>query len=118
MVPLGMQVSRIGARRRRVGPPSPTPTCSASPPSRAHRPCGLGDRTGSLTRDKDGDIVLIRAEDINTVPPNDAATTVVTCADTSNVDTVIARGEIRKRAGKLVGVDMPWLRQEAEQSRD
>ena len=31
---------------------------------------------------------------------------------------MIVRGEIRKRAGKLVGIDMPWLRQEAERSRD
>jgi sortase (surface protein transpeptidase) len=29
------------------------------------------------------DIVLIRADDINTIPLNDPAATVVTCADTS-----------------------------------
>lgn len=80
--------------------------------------CGLGGRTGSLTPGKDADIVLIRADDINTLPLNDPAATVVTFADTSNVDTVIVRGEVRKRAGKLVGVDMAWLRQEAERSRD
>jgi 5-methylthioadenosine/S-adenosylhomocysteine deaminase len=80
--------------------------------------CGLGNRTGSLIPGKDADIVLIRAHDINTIPLVDPAATVVTYADTANVDTVIVRGEIRKRAGKLVGIDLPRLRQEAERSRD
>ncbi|MCM2388622.1 amidohydrolase family protein [Streptomyces albipurpureus] len=80
--------------------------------------CGLEDRVGSLSIGKDADIVLIRADSINTMPLVDPVATVTTSADTSNVDTVIVRGEIRKRDGRLVGVDMPRLRALAEESRD
>ncbi|MFE2449453.1 amidohydrolase family protein [Streptomyces sp. NPDC021218] len=80
--------------------------------------CGLADRIGTLAPGKDADIVLIRADDINTMPLVDPVATVVTSADTANVDTVIVRGEIRKRAGKLVGVDLARLRADAERSRD
>lgn len=80
--------------------------------------CGLDHRTGTLTVGKDADIVLIRADSINTMPLVDPVSTVVTSADTSNVDTVIVGGEIRKRDGKLVGVDMARLRTLAENSRD
>lgn len=80
--------------------------------------CGLEDRVGSLSIGKDADIVLIRADSINTMPLVDPVATVTTSADTSNVDTVIVRGEIRKRDGQLIGVDMPHLRALAEESRD
>lgn len=80
--------------------------------------CGLGDRIGTLAPGMDADIVLIRADDINTMPLVDPVATVVTSADTANVDTVIVRGEFRKRAGKLVGVDLARLRADAERSRD
>lgn len=63
--------------------------------------CGLGHRTGSLTPGKDADIVLIRADQINTFPVIDPVATVVVCADTSNVDTVLVRGAVRKREGQL-----------------
>ena len=35
-----------------------------------------------------------------------------------NVDTVIVAGTIKKRGGKLVGVDLARIRRLAEQSRD
>ena len=38
-----------------------------------------------------------------TAPVIDPVATVVLCADTANVDTVIIGGKIRKRDGKLVG---------------
>jgi 5-methylthioadenosine/S-adenosylhomocysteine deaminase len=63
--------------------------------------CGLGHRTGSLTPGKDADIVLLRADQINTFPVVDPAATVVVCADTSNVDTVLVRGTVQKRNGAL-----------------
>ncbi len=80
--------------------------------------CGLEQRVGSLTPGKDADIVLVRADAINTFPVVDPIATVVTSADTSNIDTVLVRGEFRKRGGVLVGVDMTRLRSLIEQSRD
>jgi cytosine/adenosine deaminase-related metal-dependent hydrolase len=80
--------------------------------------CGLEARTGSLTPGKDADIILIRADAINTFPVIDPLGTIVTSADTSNVDTVLVRGEVRKRDGRLTGVDLPALRATVQRSRD
>jgi len=38
--------------------------------------------------------------------------------DTSNVDTVIIAGTVKKRGGRLVGVDVARVTRLAEQSRD
>jgi 5-methylthioadenosine/S-adenosylhomocysteine deaminase len=80
--------------------------------------CALEDRTGSLTPGKAADIVLVRADDINTLPSPDPVGTVVACADTSNVDTVIVGGQIVKRDGKLLNADMTRLRSIAVDARD
>ena len=81
------------------------------------RLAGLSHKTGSLTPGKQADIVLIRADDINLYPSNNAIGTVVHAADRSNVDTVIVGGRIRKVGGKLLGVDMSALKQATEDSR-
>lgn len=78
---------------------------------------GLADKTGTISPGKEADIVLIRADDINLYPSNNALGTVVQAADRSNVDTVIIGGRIRKRAGKIVGLDMPKLKRMVEESR-
>ncbi|HWH26408.1 MAG TPA: amidohydrolase family protein [Pseudolysinimonas sp.] len=79
---------------------------------------GLAHKVGSITVGKDADLVLIRADAINTMPIVDPYATVAVSADVSNVDTVIVRGEIRKRDGKLLGVDLARLRNDADASRD
>jgi hypothetical protein len=38
--------------------------------------------------------------------------------DTSNVDTVFIAGKLMKWKGQLVGVDLRWISQLVEQSRD
>src|SRR5262245_18076879 len=78
---------------------------------------GLLDKIGTLTPGKEADVVLIRAEDINTMPVCNALDTVVQLASTANVDTVIIGGEIRKWHGKLVGVDLRRHRQQVVDSR-
>lgn len=80
--------------------------------------CGLGDRIGSLAVGKEADIVLIRADAINTMPLVDPVGTVVCSADTANVDTVLVQGKVRKRAGQLIDADLPRLRRLSEESRD
>jgi len=78
---------------------------------------GLAQKCGSLTPGKEADIVMIRTDDINLYPSNNAIGTVVAAADIRNVDTVIIGGAIRKFRGKLVGVNMTTFRQQVDESR-
>ena len=79
---------------------------------------GLADRVGSLTPGKQADIVLIRATDVSTFPATDPAGTVTAVATAGNVDTVLVGGEIRKRHGRLVGVDLAAEQACLRESRD
>ncbi|MET8309673.1 amidohydrolase family protein [Micromonospora sp. NPDC005173] len=79
---------------------------------------GLGDLTGSLTPGKQADLLVVRADDINTMPLNDAVGTLVLGADPRNIETVVVAGRIRKADGHLVGVDLDELRREVTASRD
>jgi 5-methylthioadenosine/S-adenosylhomocysteine deaminase len=78
---------------------------------------GLADKVGSISPGKEADILMIRADDINLYPLNNAIGTAVQAADRSNVDTVIVGGRIRKRGGKIVGLDMQKLKRMVEESR-
>jgi cytosine/adenosine deaminase-related metal-dependent hydrolase len=79
---------------------------------------GLGDVTGSLTPGKQADLLVVNAEDINTMPLNDAIGTLVLGADARNIDTVLVAGKVRKWNGALIGVDVDALRGEVTASRD
>ena len=79
---------------------------------------GLESIIGSLTPGKDADLILIRTDQINTMPVVDPVATVVISADTSNVDTVFVRGQAVKRDGALLNVDMGRLRRLGDASRD
>jgi 5-methylthioadenosine/S-adenosylhomocysteine deaminase len=79
---------------------------------------GLERKVGSLTPGKEADIVLLRTDAPNTLPFNSAYGAIVTAMDTSNVDTVMIAGQVRKRGGKLVGVDLADLGRKAAASRD
>ncbi len=78
----------------------------------------LDSRTGSLTPGKEADIVMLRADTLNVMPLNNAAGTIVTLMDTSNVDTVIVAGKMVKQNGKMLGVDQAALLVKIEASRD
>lgn len=80
--------------------------------------CGLASRTGSLSIGKDADIVIIRGTDLNLAPVSDPVGAIVLAAHPGNVDTVLVRGEVRKRHGRIVGIDLDALRRKAGQSRD
>jgi len=51
-------------------------------------------------------------------PVTNAVGTIVQAVERSDVDTVMVAGEIRKRAGKLVGVDVAKLAADVTASRD
>lgn len=78
----------------------------------------LGDVTGSLTPGKDADLLIVRADDVNNMPLNDAVGTLVLGSDARNIDTVLVAGTARKWAGALVGEDIDALRADVIRSRD
>jgi cytosine/adenosine deaminase-related metal-dependent hydrolase len=79
---------------------------------------GLQKKIGSLTPGKEADIVLVRADDINTMPLTNAASTVVSYAHAGNVGAVFIAGHVRKWGGKLIGHDLAKVRQMVHESRD
>jgi len=81
------------------------------------RVAGLDQKTGSLTPGKKADIILIRTDDLNLFPSNNAIGTIVHAAERSNVDTVIVGGRVRKAGGNLLGLDKATLKRATEASR-
>ncbi|MBK6660529.1 MAG: amidohydrolase family protein [Proteobacteria bacterium] len=63
---------------------------------------GLADRVGTLSPGKEADLILVRLDDINTMPLHDASATLLLHAHPGNVDTVFVAGRCLKRHGKLV----------------
>jgi len=79
---------------------------------------GHEDRTGTLTPGKDADLIMLRMDMINVMPVNNAYGAIVLGMDTSNVDTVFVQGQLKKRGGELVGVDLDRVSQLVTESRD
>jgi 5-methylthioadenosine/S-adenosylhomocysteine deaminase len=80
--------------------------------------CGLGQVTGTLTPGKQADLILVRADQVNTIPVIDPVGTLLAAADVSTVDTVLVGGRVRKRGGELVGLDLGRLRGLVDQSTE
>ena len=78
----------------------------------------LDNKTGSLTPGKEADIIILDATALNVAPLNQVPGAVVSLMDRTNVETVIVAGKIRKWKGKLLGLDLPALRNRLEASRD
>jgi len=78
----------------------------------------LESKTGSLTPGKEADIIILDATAPNVFPVNNVPGAVVSLMERTNVETVIVAGKVRKWKGKLLGVDLPRLRQQLEASRD
>ncbi|MEQ1580368.1 MAG: amidohydrolase family protein [Steroidobacteraceae bacterium] len=76
---------------------------------------GIADQTGSLTPGKRADVIVVRMDEINMLPvaESDVTMQLVQHAQPANVDTVFIDGQLRKQAGKLVGVDVRKIVAEA-----
>jgi 5-methylthioadenosine/S-adenosylhomocysteine deaminase len=70
------------------------------------RSLGLGDGTGSLTVGKRADAIVVAVDAPNLGVLTDPAGLLVTAAQPSNVDTVLADGRVLKRDGALTGYDV------------
>jgi 5-methylthioadenosine/S-adenosylhomocysteine deaminase len=82
------------------------------------RAAGLESEIGTLTPGKQADIIMVRTDGVAVFPVTNAIGTIVQAVERSDVDTVMVAGAIRKRAGKLVGVDAAKLHAEVNASRD
>ena len=71
---------------------------------------------GSLEKGKRADVVLIDPQTLNFMPLNNFVPQLVLCAQPRNVDTVIVEGQVLKRKGKLVGVDVGELMAKCQES--
>jgi len=79
---------------------------------------GLERRIGTLTPGKEADIILLRTDQLNVMPMNNAVGAVVTSMGPQNVDTVLIAGKVMKRKGQLVGVDLDRLTRLGNEARD
>jgi cytosine/adenosine deaminase-related metal-dependent hydrolase len=82
------------------------------------RVAGLEMTTGTLTPGKQADIIMLRTNGVAVFPVTNAIGTIVQAVERSDVDTVMVAGRLRKRSGKLVGVDIEKLAAEAIASLD
>lgn len=118
----GQQRSAMRYRRFRgeVGGPAPITVEAVLKAATVNgaRAAGLEDAVGTLKVGKQADIIMVRTEGVGVFPVTNAIGTIVQAVERSDVDTVMVAGQIRKRAGKLVDVDLAKLRAEVNASRD
>ena len=84
----------------------------------AARSLGLAARTGSITPGKEADLVLLRTDDLTLHPVSDPVATIVSAGHPGLVDTVLVGGQVVKRDGVLVGIDLALLRARLLESRN
>src|SRR5580693_137999 len=82
------------------------------------RAAGLESEIGTLTPGKQADIITLRTDGVAVFPMTNAIGTIVQAVERSDVDTVMVAGVLRKRAGKLIGIDAAKLQAEVNASRD
>jgi cytosine/adenosine deaminase-related metal-dependent hydrolase len=82
------------------------------------RAAGLESAIGTLTPAKQADVIMVRTDGVGVFPVTNAVGTIVQAVERADVDTVMVAGQVRKRAGKLVNVDLAKLRTEVNASRD
>jgi cytosine/adenosine deaminase-related metal-dependent hydrolase len=82
------------------------------------RACGLDDKIGSLTPGKEADLILIKTDTLSLTPMNNPWGAIVYAAHPGNVDTVLVKGRVVKRDGKLLDADVEKVRRLALETRD
>jgi cytosine/adenosine deaminase-related metal-dependent hydrolase len=118
----GQQRSAMRYRRFRGEANVPAPIAVAAVLEAATvngaRAAGLERSIGTLTPGKQADIIMVRTNGVGVFPISNAIGTIVQAVERSDVDTVLVAGEFRKRAGKLLDVDLAKLKVDVNASRD
>ncbi len=79
---------------------------------------GLDDTIGRIAVGYDADIVLLRNDGLEMSPTSDPIASVVLAGHPGLVDTVLVRGRIVKRDGKLTSINTETVIRTAEKSRE
>jgi cytosine/adenosine deaminase-related metal-dependent hydrolase len=82
------------------------------------RACGLSDVTGSISPGKQADIILLRSDDLSVFPATHPAGVIASMAHPGLIDTILVRGQVVMRDGRLAGLDLDKIRSRALASRD
>jgi 5-methylthioadenosine/S-adenosylhomocysteine deaminase len=82
------------------------------------RAIGLDGKTGTLAIGKRADIIVADLDDITLIPATDKLATFVLRAQPANITCVLVDGKVKKRAGRLVGVDEARVRRLVAESHD
>lgn len=82
------------------------------------RAAGLEDQAGTLAPGKQADIIMVRTQGVAVFPVSNAIGTIVQAVERADVDTVMVAGQLRKRAGRLLGINLARLNAEVTASRD
>lgn len=82
------------------------------------RAAGLEDQIGTLMPGKQADIIMVRTNGIAVFPVTNAIGTIVQAVERADVDTVMVAGQLRKRNGQLLGIDLGKLNADVTASRD
>ncbi|WP_343619105.1 amidohydrolase family protein [Ralstonia sp.] len=82
------------------------------------RAAGLEDQIGTLTPGKQADIIMVRTNGVAVFPVTNAIGTIVQAVERADVDTVMVGGELRKRDGRLIDIDLAKLNADVTASRD
>jgi 5-methylthioadenosine/S-adenosylhomocysteine deaminase len=118
----GLQRSVMRGRRFRGEADAPTPITveAVLKAATVHgaRAAGLENSIGTLAPGKQADLIMVRTDGVGVFPVTNVIGTIVQAVERSDVDTVMVAGQLRKRAGKLIGVDLEKLRTEVDASRD
>ncbi|MET3212634.1 UNVERIFIED_ORG: cytosine/adenosine deaminase-related metal-dependent hydrolase [Burkholderia territorii] len=118
----GQQRSAMRYRRFRGEAAAPTPISVEAVLKAATvngaRAAGLEDQIGTLTPGKQADIIMVRTNGVAVFPVTNAVGTIVQAVERADVDTVMVAGQLRKRAGQLIGVDLAKLSADVTASRD
>jgi cytosine/adenosine deaminase-related metal-dependent hydrolase len=115
------EAMRLAAFGSRVQGPDPREWLSAAEAFEAAtiggaRALGMQKRIGRLEAGYKADVVFLDLTSINYIPLNEALLHVVFCEDGTGVDRVMVGGRIVVEGGRVLGVDMPKLAQEASES--
>ncbi len=115
------EAMRLAAFGSRVQGPDPRQWLSAAEAFEAAtiggaRALGMHNHIGRLEAGYKADVVFLDLTSINYVPLNEALLHVVFCEDGTGIDRVMVGGRIVVEGGRVLGVDMPKLAQEASES--
>lgn len=77
---------------------------------------GLGDRVGSITPGKQGDLIVVGGQHIGVRPVNDPVGQLVFQTHPGQITDVLVAGRAVKRHGELVGIDRSKLVERLEES--